>query len=315
MSNKPLVSIGLPTYNRALTLRRAIESALTQDYPNIELVISDNASTDETEAICLEACRSDGRVKYLRQQKNHGAVTNFREVLKQSRGEFFMWLSDDDWLGQSYVGRCLEVLLERPDYSLVCAKSKYFKEREFISDGMVVNLPQDSGSDRVLAYYAQVADNGTLYGVMRRTQVLELPLRSTMGADWLFIAAVAFMGKVETLEDTYVNRSLGGATDSYKKIAATLGLSSFAAAHPHLSIAASAFSDIVWKAHVYSKKGIFSRLRLGCKVFLLVARRDNGFSWSFYLPRRIAAIAMTKLLPAHTVDKIRTRRREAGRGR
>src|SRR2546422_495342 len=226
MSNKPLVSIGLPTYNRALTLRRAIESALTQDYPNIELVISDNASTDETEAICLEACRSDGRVKYLRQQNNHGAVTNFREVLKQS-------------------------------------------------------------------------------------------LRSTMGADWLFIAAVAFMGKVETLEDTYVNRSLGGATDSYKKIAATLGLSSFAAAHPHLSIAASAFSDIVWKAHVYSKKGIFSRLRLGCKVFLLVARRDNGFSWSFYLPRRIAAIAMTKLLPAHTVDKIRTRRREAvgGRGR
>ena len=66
MSKKPLVSIGLPTYNRATSLGRAVESALTQDYRNIELIVSDNASTDETETLCAEFCRRDSRVRYLR---------------------------------------------------------------------------------------------------------------------------------------------------------------------------------------------------------------------------------------------------------
>jgi len=57
MTSTPLVSIGLPTYNRGATLGRAIESALNQDYQNIELLISNNASTDETEAIYLHSAR------------------------------------------------------------------------------------------------------------------------------------------------------------------------------------------------------------------------------------------------------------------
>src|SRR5438552_18501845 len=87
MSNKPLISIGLPTYNRSATLAKAIESVLSQDYRNIELLISDNASTDDTEAICLKVARQDKRVKYLRQQTNQGPVANFREVLRRSGGD------------------------------------------------------------------------------------------------------------------------------------------------------------------------------------------------------------------------------------
>ena len=52
-----LLSIGIPTFNRAETLKQAVESLLAQDYPNIELVISDNASTDDTERVCREFCR------------------------------------------------------------------------------------------------------------------------------------------------------------------------------------------------------------------------------------------------------------------
>jgi hypothetical protein len=227
-------------------------------------------------------------------------------VLKQSGGEFFMWLSDDDWLDQSYVARCVQVLLENPDYSLVCGKARYFHEGKFVHDGVAIDLLQDKGSDRVLAYYAEVADNGTFHGVMRRTQILRAPIRNALGADWLLIAATAFMGKVKTLPNVYANRSLGGATASYKKIAATLGLSSFAADHPNLSIAASAFSEIVWRSTVYSKGGIFSRLSLGCKVFGLVSRR-GGLSFG-QVTREIAFIVMTKLLPAGMVDKIHNRR-------
>jgi hypothetical protein len=172
---------------------------------------------------------------------------------------------------------------------------------------VAIDLLQSRGSDRVLAYYARVADNGTFHGVMRRTQILRAPIRKTLGADWLLIAATAFMGKVKTLPDVYANRSLGGATVSYEKIVATLDLPRFAATHPHLSIAASAFSDIAWNSPAYSECGILSRLSLACRVFALVARR-GGLSFE-QATRKIAFIAMTKLLPASIVDKIRAWRR------
>src|SRR5438477_10082725 len=97
-ASTPLVSVGLPTYNRSALLSRAIASVLEQSYQNIELVISDNSSTDATESVCRDAQRRDRRVTYIRQLSNRGATENFRQVLKRSRGEFYMWLSDDDWL-------------------------------------------------------------------------------------------------------------------------------------------------------------------------------------------------------------------------
>lgn len=88
LEEKPLVSIGIPTYNRAASLRRAIESALAQDYVNLEVVISYNASTDETQAVCEGFARKDSRIRYIRQVTNHGAVANFRNALSQPKGEF-----------------------------------------------------------------------------------------------------------------------------------------------------------------------------------------------------------------------------------
>src|ERR1700687_633000 len=110
MTSQPLVSIGLPTYNRAVGLGRAIESVLAQDYRNIELIVSDNASTDETERLCTEYCRRDSRVRYLRQETNRGAISNFRAVVAHAQGEFFMWLGDDDWLDQGYLSECLRII-------------------------------------------------------------------------------------------------------------------------------------------------------------------------------------------------------------
>lgn len=314
MSGQSLVSVGLPTYNRAASLRRAIESVLVQDYQNIELLISDNASTDETEALCLDAARRDRRIKYVRQQTNQGGIANFHEVLKQSAGEFFMWLADDDWLDQSYLRQCVRVLSESSDYSLVCGKSRYFDQGEFVNEGLAIDLLQEQGSDRVLGYYGKVADNGTFYGLMRRSQILQVPLQKKFGGDWFVVAGIAFMGKIKTLESTCVNRNLGGAAASFEKIAAALGLSSFAVKHPNLTIAGLAFGDIVWRCPAYSGEGIFSRLWLGVRVFALIADRGKTLfgrgTYSGFLPRRLAFTIMSRVLPADKFDKIRAWRRK-----
>src|SRR2546426_4767904 len=92
--DNPLVSIGIPTYNRSSSLVRAVESALAQDYDNLEIVISDNASTDETANLSVEFCKKDMRIRYIRQSKNLGITENFRRALGASHGAYSMWPSD-----------------------------------------------------------------------------------------------------------------------------------------------------------------------------------------------------------------------------
>ena len=115
---QPLVSIGLPVFNGIPYLEAALESLLSQDEPNFEIVISDNASQDATEAICRAASKRDSRVRYYRNDANLGAAANFQRVLSLSTAPFFAWAAHDDVYSSNFVSRCLEVLKLRPDAAL-----------------------------------------------------------------------------------------------------------------------------------------------------------------------------------------------------
>src|SRR4051812_17831067 len=95
---RPLVSIGIPAYNGAAYLVEALESALAQSYAPIEVIVSDDGSTDDTGAICDQFAAADRRVRYLRARTNLGAVANFRRVLDEAKGTYFTWLAQDDVL-------------------------------------------------------------------------------------------------------------------------------------------------------------------------------------------------------------------------
>src|SRR4051812_1846461 len=111
VSHRPLVSIGIPTYNRPDGLRKALESAVGQTYDNIEIIVSDNCSPgEETEAVIKEFMARDARISYHRQQCNQGLYFNFFYVLEQAVGAYFMWLADDDWIDSNYVQKCMDVL-------------------------------------------------------------------------------------------------------------------------------------------------------------------------------------------------------------
>lgn len=277
MPDEPLVSIGLPTYNRLASLKRAVESALAQDYRNIELVISDNASTDETESFCREICRQDGRVRYIRQPKNLGPTANFREALLQARGELFMWLADDDWIDPAYVSQCASFASAHPNYSVVCGGAKYYRGGDFFYQDTVMNLSQDSGSQRVVDYYRRVRGNGEYYGLMRRAQLLEVPYLNTLAGDWLFIASIVFKGKLKTIESVSVNRSSDGVSRDLKGLAAFFGFTGERAKNPHRTIAAIVFKDIAWQSPVYRPLGKVGRL-------LLALRAAEAVGLKFFLP-------------------------------
>jgi glycosyltransferase involved in cell wall biosynthesis len=92
----PRISVGMPAYNDAGYVRTALDSLLGQTEKDIELIVSDNASTDGTAEICEEYAARDPRVRVFRQPENRGQAANFNLVLEKARGEYFMWASTDD---------------------------------------------------------------------------------------------------------------------------------------------------------------------------------------------------------------------------
>src|SRR5947209_818529 len=100
---EPLVSIGLPVRNGAEGLPRVLDGLIGQSHANLEILISDNGSTDDTERICRDYAARDPRITYVRQPRRLTILENFRAAFDPSRGELFMFVAHDDFRSSNYV--------------------------------------------------------------------------------------------------------------------------------------------------------------------------------------------------------------------
>lgn len=272
---QPKVSVGIPTYNRAEKLARAVESVLAQTYRNVELLISDNASSDGTEAYCRALCEREDRVNYTRSAVNRGPTANFNVLFEQMQGDYAMVLSDDDWLEPDYVASCLHALHADPSLALVCGRARYLRDGETVRLGVDLQLLDDSPVRRVLAYLRAVDENGLFYGLMRREAMrAATPMRNVLGNDWLVVAAIAVQGKLATIHSSAVNRELDGTSADFAKLTATLGLPRWQARVPHLVIAWQVLADVAWRMRVYE------RLALRARAALALAGAWRAIRWS-----------------------------------
>jgi len=112
----------MPVYNGERYVGEAVQSVLDQTFEDFELVISDNASTDNTLAICREFARSDDRVRIYQQDRNYGAARNHNFTFQKSRGEYFRWLAADDKCEPTYLEKCVPILDRKPNNVLCCTK-------------------------------------------------------------------------------------------------------------------------------------------------------------------------------------------------
>jgi len=109
----PAVTIAIPTYNRIAYIRQAVQSALLQSYPAIEVIVSDNCSDDGT-AEAVSALR-DPRLVFLRQKKNLGMIGNWNACLERASGDFFLLLSDDDLLESQAIEKMVGAIVDVPE--------------------------------------------------------------------------------------------------------------------------------------------------------------------------------------------------------
>lgn len=273
-TEQPLVTVGIPTYNRAALLRRSIQSAREQDYPHLEIIVSDNCSTDDTLALCRELEREDSRIRFVRQSRNGGPAHNFATVLSLASGRYFMWLGDDDWIDPAYISLCMGALLADPDLALVGGVPHYYAQGVATGAGQVLSLEDPRGWRRVVDYYSMVLDNGIFYGIATTESIRRWAVPNAMGGDWMHIAGLAMLGRVRMISAVSVHRELGGATTSYQNIARTLGLRPWQGRFPFLAIATHAFGDVGWRNPHYEELPRAARLALALTVAVRVIGRS-----------------------------------------
>lgn len=162
----PLVSIGLPTYNRVSYLKEALDSLLGQTHRRIEVIISDNASQDATERVCREYAKRDARIRYYRQSKNAGEINNFNFVLQHAQGEYFMWAADDDLWDAQFVEKLLEGFTDESVAAVFCRRVAF----ESRGQRTVLEVPKLSASAshfrNVLRFLFRSQSN-LIYGIFR----------------------------------------------------------------------------------------------------------------------------------------------------
>lgn len=128
MNNNPLISICIPIFNGAPLMHKAIESSINQTYENIEIIIADDASTDNTKEMALNYAAKDNRIKYFRNATNLGPIKNFFNAFKMASGKFIQLLNHDDWLSKNYVEEGVKKFNAYPKTVAVISRSIILKE-------------------------------------------------------------------------------------------------------------------------------------------------------------------------------------------
>jgi glycosyltransferase involved in cell wall biosynthesis len=210
-------------------MRPAIESVLAQTYGDLELLISDNCSTDDTAEICRSYVRDDSRVVYTRTDVNVGAAANFSRLAHLARGTYFKWICHDDSMAPRFVEECLPIADSDPDIITVAPTVDVVDETgQVLQHVSTYVTPEPWPADRLgqyrcmmdeLAYCETHSDGLTMvryqYGfhqlsLLRRTRLL-MPFIS---ADYVLAAELALFGRIASIDAPLSRFTLGGGTSS-----------------------------------------------------------------------------------------------------
>lgn len=210
--DQPLVSIGVPVFNGEPYVEHTLRTLLNQSEPRIEVVVSDNGSTDDTEQICRDAAAADPRLKYYRSDTNRGAAWNYNRVLELARAPWFKWAAADDPCEPSFVRLCLDALDEAgPGTVLAFPQTVLIDDRDVVIgplDDSNLDLCDETPVARLDRLLRNRVEWHPVFGVVR-TSVL----RDTIGigvfplADAVVLAELCLRGRfVQVPEPLFLRR-------------------------------------------------------------------------------------------------------------
>ncbi len=202
MKSYPLLTVGIPVFNEEKYLQNTIKSVLEHEYPNLEILISDNASTDNSYAIAAEYAEKYPYVRLIRQEKNIGATENFKFLLREAGGEYFIWLGGHDILGKGFLTAAAEAMMSDSRLSAVAPfVSQITSEGDILPENINDDFDTtDLSETESLKKILNIRFCYTIHSLIRRDVALKTPFVKTASPDVLMIFAWALLGKTKTLK-------------------------------------------------------------------------------------------------------------------
>lgn len=211
------VSIGLPVYNGERFVEQSIRSVLAQTYDDLELIVSDNASTDGTMAIVDAVAACDDRVVVLRNDTNRGAAWNYNNVADHAGGEFFRWHAHDDWLEPTCIEQLVSALDQRPQAVLAHSWTRFVDDlgqslRVFEDD---LGAVSSRSSDRLVAVVRRLTYCNAVFGLIRAdTLARTARIASFPGSDVPLLYELAVAGEFAVVPEPLFVRRPGASIKS-----------------------------------------------------------------------------------------------------
>lgn len=212
MQPKPFVSIGLPVYNAENIIARCIESLLNQTFKDFELIISDNCSSDATEAICKDYANIDSRIKYIRQPINVGMIPNFNLVLEQAQSKYFMWAAADDIRDHIFLEKAVQILKTNDDCVVVLSHFQIFdyKNNNIVNKITPSSYCHDLSFMRLNRVIEDLHPN-LMYGLFKvSSNKSDFFLESIDWTDILWVARVVTRGKYYIIPEVLYTIGING---------------------------------------------------------------------------------------------------------
>ncbi len=207
----PAVSLCLPVFNGARYLESTVRSLLAQDFADIELIITDNASTDATRDICEAAALRDKRVRYVRHERNIGAAPNYNSGAALARGKYIKWCAHDDEISPNFISATSRVLDARPEVTLAFGLTVGIDPegvRLGVIPGEMGSIDDDDPAVRFVRSIREAATCFPIFGLFRaETLRRSSGHRFYYGSDRALLAEIALLGRcVRVDEAVFFNR-------------------------------------------------------------------------------------------------------------
>lgn len=251
----PRLTIGVPAYKNARTLRSSVESLLAQTFGDFRLLISDDNSPDDTRDVAMQLAREDSRIEYIRQPKNL-KYQNFGFLLRRADTEFFMWAAGDDHWYPEFAQRCIAELDAHPDIVLATPRIEF--EQAGVPAGLSnATFPLlDGVAANIRSYLLTPGDNSRMYGVFRTTAgQRSFPATSFHAYDWAFCAATLRFGGHAEIPEVLMSRDLTPAAN-YQGLARADGNTALARCFPLYEMSRWLLAD----AGIPRSKGVLGAL-------------------------------------------------------
>lgn len=202
-----MITVGVPVYNNAATLRRTVESILAQTRPAQHILLSDDQSRDDSQAVGEALAAEHPAVTYVRRPKNVGQTLNFHALLHAARTPYFMWLAGDDLILPTYLERTAARLDADPGV-VGCVSQVQFTlggvPSRLATGGQPLNdLPHHA----IARYLDEPGDSARLYGLFRTSALAAtFPTSHFHAWDWASMAATLLHGRHERVEEVLMVR-------------------------------------------------------------------------------------------------------------